>query len=690
MIWMTADKPGWRDPAAHAGADAHMRKLMHLLGMRIPYLRNRTERLERSAKVYAAAFRMPPDEAYALSLAARFHDVGLLGVPDAILLKPSPLTEEERKAFDYHADVGGRLIASIFPGFPDAAEGIWWHHERYDGKGPHGMKAEEIPLIAAIVGFLQAVEAMANGRPFRQAMSLPEIREEVRRNKGVQFAPHVVDVFEHQAKNLYTLLVSQTASPFSSRPAGGSSPSGSPAPSEATRSASEGSSAPARAPVSQPISDIDDLQPVITKKELVRLVTEGLKLRPLSGTAQLVLSTTANAQCTVEDVAQAVETDQALSLRLLKLANSTAYARGRPVDTVLEAVKRIGNTEVRNIVLAISMLDRFHGRIARYIDPWLFWEHAIASGWLARSLAHSSGQARDEEGSYFLWGVLHDVGRLLFLDSVPDQYAEVYEAAEKRRLPLEQVETRMLLMDHGSVLARAMEHWNFPQELITPVVNHHEPLHKMRRLGPKFVQPAAFIALADRLAHALMIGCSGNDALYPLEDLADLAGATRDALLDAVKQAYDQTRTLKMTLLARTHTDAWPDFCEQTRQRLSRPVRAVHAAMRPEWNPFALFFGRLRGKNVDIAPNLGVIYLYDTRDQPTVLSAYEKAERRAGVENLPVLIVHTKGKVNGDDAWIRARTSVILRTPVRVGALLAAVEDLLGRTTAVTAQPVPV
>jgi HD-GYP domain-containing protein (c-di-GMP phosphodiesterase class II) len=128
-----------------------------------------------------------------LSLAARLHDVGKLGVPDAILHKPGPLDETEWLSMRRHPALGAEMLAEV-KGLEPVAPLVRWHHERWDGRGyPDGLAGEEIPLACRIVAVCDAVQAMSADRPYRAALDALEARSELVAASGTQFDPDVVE-----------------------------------------------------------------------------------------------------------------------------------------------------------------------------------------------------------------------------------------------------------------------------------------------------------------------------------------------------------------------------------------------------------------------------------------------------------------------------------------------------------------
>jgi diguanylate cyclase (GGDEF)-like protein/putative nucleotidyltransferase with HDIG domain len=127
-------------------------------------------------------------------LAGVLHDIGKIGVPDSILSKPGPLTEDEFAQMRKHPEIGARILGGS--GLEDIRRWILAHHERPDGRGyPHRLIDEEVPVEAKILAVADAYEAMTSDRVYRQAIGEQAAREELSRHSGTQFDPRVVEAF---------------------------------------------------------------------------------------------------------------------------------------------------------------------------------------------------------------------------------------------------------------------------------------------------------------------------------------------------------------------------------------------------------------------------------------------------------------------------------------------------------------
>jgi putative nucleotidyltransferase with HDIG domain len=135
------------------------------------------------------------DELIEVGRGALLHDVGKIGVPDSILLKPGRLTEEEWVLMREHPKIGHEILKSIRFLVP-AAEIVLSHQEQWNGKGyPYGLAGADIPLGARIFAVVDTMDAMTSDRPYRKALSFQEALAEILRCSGTQFAPPVVDAF---------------------------------------------------------------------------------------------------------------------------------------------------------------------------------------------------------------------------------------------------------------------------------------------------------------------------------------------------------------------------------------------------------------------------------------------------------------------------------------------------------------
>ncbi len=161
-----------------------------------PYTHGHVARVRTYATRLAKALGLPPDEVELVSKAAILHDVGKISVPDGILMKPGTLTEEEFGVMQAHAENALHILKDIRSLSPRIIDMVLHHHERHDGGGyPHGLKGEDIPLGAQIIGVADTFDAMTSDRPYRKGFSAEEALRRMEAAMGTQFNPRVLKTF---------------------------------------------------------------------------------------------------------------------------------------------------------------------------------------------------------------------------------------------------------------------------------------------------------------------------------------------------------------------------------------------------------------------------------------------------------------------------------------------------------------
>jgi len=169
--------------------------LAEAVNSRDPYTGGHTRRVREYALMVADAIGLDDQETEDLMLAAILHDIGKIGIDDAILRKGGVLTAAEERLMRRHPEIGARILGYVKE-MRGVIPGVRHHHERFDGGGyPDGLKGEEIPLSARIIAVVDAFDALTTNRPYKEAIGRDAAAEELGKGAGTQFDPAILKVF---------------------------------------------------------------------------------------------------------------------------------------------------------------------------------------------------------------------------------------------------------------------------------------------------------------------------------------------------------------------------------------------------------------------------------------------------------------------------------------------------------------
>lgn len=187
-----------------------IRRLVLAAGFKDPGTAQHIGRLGLYAAVMASALHLPDGEAEILRHAITMHDVGKIGIPDAILTKPGRLTAKERELIQSHTWIGGRLLADSHSELMRTGEVIaLTHHEKWDGSGyPRGLAGEEIPLMGRLCAVIDVFDALTTRRPYRDPLPPEEALEMMLRERGRHFDPALLDLFAAHRDEIFAVHAS--------------------------------------------------------------------------------------------------------------------------------------------------------------------------------------------------------------------------------------------------------------------------------------------------------------------------------------------------------------------------------------------------------------------------------------------------------------------------------------------------
>ena len=417
------------------------------------------------------------------------------------------------------------------------------------------------------------------------------------------------------------------------------------------------------------IRKLGELKPVIARSELSERLREVSELRALSPTVTNVLRVVSRPDSSIDSIVRAVRADHAIALKIVKIANSSAYVRGEPVCSVDKAVVRIGTQSIKQAVTNIGIIEQFStSTVIPGMSSSDFWEHAIGVAILSAEIARLTRAINPDEA--FTIGLLHDIGRVLLAEAVPDQYARVYETATKLSLPLEYVEKRMLLNSHADVAQDIFAYWDIPQNLIEPIVNHHQSLANIRMGSPKHTPAISVLALANRMAHAMSLGCSGNRAFYSGEEFFGSMNLGPGVLANLAERVPTMVEDLRYAMLSESFSAA--------RRTPWRFPPCVYLTDDP-CDIMQLYFREREVGQDESPPRVAVVRLRNPSFRVRMTTELLEREKSLGVGPLPLITLSPKGNLTILENHLAERPHVKLTLPVTADRLRAAVDQIAPR-----------
>ena len=244
-------------------------------------------------------------------------------------------------------------------------------------------------------------------------------------------------------------------------------------------------------------NEVRSLSPAIRSSVAKVVGSGGIPTMPVAAQKAFQLATDPNAAA--RDFIGVIEADEALAARVLKIANSVYFDRGTPSKTIEQSVTVIGINELRCLLNATTLSEIFPSRHPARAQ---LWANDIATALISRALTERMAPGRVELA--FLGGLMHDVGKLLLLQRIPEDYQRVLDRVRTGE-PCSRAEEDLLVCNHTEVGQVIGEKWNFSPELIGIIGRHHEPWPEDGQL-PKALPLHYVVKAADTLAHFLGLG----------------------------------------------------------------------------------------------------------------------------------------------------------------------------------------
>ncbi|GLT22487.1 HD family phosphohydrolase [Zoogloea oryzae] len=249
----------------------------------------------------------------------------------------------------------------------------------------------------------------------------------------------------------------------------------------------------------------------MSQPSLADIVSHIHSLPAMPAVALELLQTLSGGDPDVDALASRIARDQAITARVLRVANSPFYGLQMRVGSIHDAIVVLGFSAVRSLVLTSAVVTTLPAGKCAGFSADRFWRHVLGTAVAAQALARP---LRRKPESLFIAGLLHDIGRLVMLSANPEGFARVIQIAAERDCHLVDVETEIFGCDHTAVGAAIAQHWNFPADIVEALAFHHNPA----QTAPGSL--AAIIHYADGIAKALDLEGAENTQMARLQPAA--------------------------------------------------------------------------------------------------------------------------------------------------------------------------
>ncbi len=216
---------------------------------------------------------------------------------------------------------------------------------------------------------------------------------------------------------------------------------------------------------------------------------------------------------TLDDFTRLLATEPDLCARLLSLANSAFYCFPSTIESVDKAVQIIGIRQIRELVLATSVVNAFNQIPPGEVNMKLFWEHSVAVGVLAKCIGQYCRLPQPER--FYVSGLLHDIGRLIFYVKLPGLMHDLLQQREDQQTLLYELEQQVLGYSHAEAGGLLLKNWQIPQSIYEPVLFHHDP-----QRADEFATVTAAVHVADIWINKYQMGSSGERFDLPCDEQA--------------------------------------------------------------------------------------------------------------------------------------------------------------------------
>jgi HD-GYP domain-containing protein (c-di-GMP phosphodiesterase class II) len=464
-----------------------IRNLIAVIGKKDPYMKEHSERVAANCVRFARSLGMDPKDIHRIYLAALLHDIGIVYVPPEIARKPGELTEEELDIMQKHPLLSEKILSkyNIFNGILPL---IRHHHEAVDGSGyPDGLKGQEIPFGARMIGLVNQYDIMTSNRPGRSSIGPEKALAKIKADSGKQFDRDLAERF------IRFIQSSDLDKKEDTEQEGKDEVIERKTDQDGRNEAGTGEAFS----VEQIIEDI-----------IQQFKKGNINLPVLPKVVQDIQKVMNKPTTTVQDLASIIERDAVISVKLISVANSPLYRGTEKILTVKQAIPRLGLKETQSIVTAIANKSLYSVKDNYYKTAMeKLWLHSLAAGYNAKAIAEELSLG--DPDYYFFMGLIHDIGKVLLLKTFSDIITR------DASLDMQEVIDGIQAV-HTSFGGAILRKWGFSETIVRISLLHQGP-----EFRPDTDEEILVANLAGKMATKIGYDLSDNKEI----DLSRLASA---------------------------------------------------------------------------------------------------------------------------------------------------------------------
>ena len=425
-----------------------VKTMVALIEEKDPFLRKHSKRVANNCASFCQEFKLlGSEDIESIFYAGLLHDIGIVAIPVNLLHRTEPLTDEEMILIKKHP-VSGEKVLGHLSILQDVLPMVRNHHEAFDGSGyPDGLRADKIPLGARVIGLFNYLDNLMFPRASEKALSVEDALVEINGQAGQLFDQDLI-------QNFITFVESNggTSTDYLHK------------------------------------KQADTMRTVFA--EILNKFKSG-KINPpvMPQVVREMQAIIKQPKSTPEELAQIIEKDPTISLRLISVSNSPVYRGITEIRNVKTAIPRLGLKETLNIVMAIANKNLYESQNVKFkILMDKLWVHALATAYGSKEIAKHL--KLDDLEKYFLMGLTHDIGKILLLKAFSD-------VTKGKSLSLDAIEAN-IQEAHIGLGSMLLKRWGFDAEFIN-VISHHED----KEYSPDTVKEILVVHLANILTRQI-------------------------------------------------------------------------------------------------------------------------------------------------------------------------------------------